>query len=156
MRASTEDPLKNIINYRSAGWKKDLSHVLKSIYQYNYPSHTEEEWNRLKTKSFNYLGQCQEEWKTIKEEKPLQYMPYMERQFQALTSVKLKGLSQFTGWIKPGSYYHGVVAKKDQLHPCLHLAGSVLPRGPQNHPSQTQTLKGGDPHHQSPHAGKGR
>ena len=67
-------------------------------------------------------------------------MPYMERQFQALTSVRLEGLSQFTGWIKPGSYYHGVVARKGQLHLCLHLAGTTLPRVPQIHPSQTEAL----------------
>ena len=67
-------------------------------------------------------------------------MPYMERQFQALTSIKLKGLSQFTGWIKPGSYYHGVVARKVQLHLSLHLAGTALPRGLQICPSQTQTV----------------
>ena len=67
-------------------------------------------------------------------------MPYMESHFQTLTGIKLKGLSQFTGWIKPGSYYHGVVARKGQLHLCLHLAGTVAPRGPQIHPSQTHTV----------------
>ena len=139
MRAST-DPLENIANYRSTGWRKDLSHILRGFYLYNYPSHMEAEWDKLKTKFLNHLGQHQEEWKTIKEETPLEYMPYMERQFLVLTGVKLKGLSQFTGWIKPGSYYHGVVARKGQLHLCLHLAGTVLPRGPQIHPSETQTL----------------
>ena len=139
-RASPGDPLRNIANYRSARWRKDLSHILRSFYHYNYPSHKEEEWNKLKTKFFDYLGQCQEEWKTIKEEKPLQYMPYMEHQFQALTSIKLKGLSQFTEWIKPGSYYHGVVARKGQLHLCLHPAGTAPPRGLQICPSQTQTV----------------
>ena len=67
-------------------------------------------------------------------------MPYMERQFQALTGIRLKGLSQFTWWIKPGSYYYGVVARKGQFHLCLHLAGTVLPRGLQFCPSQTQTV----------------
>ena len=138
-KASSGDPLRNLANYRSAGWRKDLNQILGSFYWYNYPS-CKEEWDKLKTKFFNYLGQHQEEWKTIKEEKPLQYMPYMERQFQTLTSVRLKGLSQFTGWIKPGSYYHGFVARKGQLHLCLHLAGTVLPRGPQICPSQTQAL----------------
>ena len=136
-KASPKDPLKNIANYRSAGWRKDLGHILRSFYCYNYPSHKEEEWKKLRTKFFKYLGQCQEEWKTIKEEKPLEYMPYMEHHFHTLTSVRLKGLSQFTGWIKPGSYYHGVVAKKGQLHLCLHLAGTVLPKGPQICPSQS-------------------
>ena len=134
------DPLRNISNYKSAGWRKDLNHILRSFYRYNYPSHKEEDWDKLKTKFLDYLGQCQEEWKTIKEEEPLQYIPYMEHQFQALTGVRLKGLSQFTGWIKPGSYYHGVVAKKGQLHLCLHLAGAAPPRGSQIHPSQTEAL----------------
>ena len=95
-RAST-DPLENVTNCRSAGWKKDLSHILRSFYWYNYPSHMEEDWNKLKTKFLNHLAWSQDEWKTIKEEEPLQYMPYVEHQFLALTGVKLKGLSQFTG-----------------------------------------------------------
>ena len=73
-------------------------------------------------------------------EMPLQYMPYMEHHFQALTGIRLEGLSQFTGWIKSGSYYHGVVARKGQLHLCLHLAGATPPKGPQIHPSQTQAV----------------
>ena len=67
-------------------------------------------------------------------------MPYMEHHFQALTSIRLKGLSQFTGWIKPGSYYHGVVARKGQLHMCLHLAGTKPPKGPQICPSQSHPV----------------
>ena len=139
-RASPRNPLKNLAHYRSAGWKKDLGHILGSFYHYNYPSHKEVERKKLKTKFFEYLGQHQEEWRAIKEEKPLQYMPYMESHFQALTSIRLKGLSQFTGWIKPGSYYHGVVARKGQLHMCLHLAGTELPNGLQIHPSQTHSV----------------
>ena len=124
MKAFPRNPLKNITNYRSAGWRKDLGHILGSFYHYTYPSHKEVEWNELKTKFLEYLGQCQEEWRTIKEEKPLQYMPYMESCFQALTSIRLKGLSQFTGWIKPGSYYHAVVARQGQIWQELrHLRG---------------------------------
>ena len=140
MRASPRNPLKNLTHYRSAGWKKDLDHILGSFYHYNYPSHKEAEWKKLKTKFFKYLGQCQEEWRAIKEEKPLQYMPYMESHFQALTGIRLKGLSQFTGWIKPGSYYHGFVARKGQLHMCLHLAGTEPPKGTLIHPSQTHSV----------------
>ena len=139
-KSSPGDPLRNLPNYRSAGWRKDLSHTLRGFYRYNYPSCKEEEWDKLKTRFFDYLGQHQEEWKTIKEEEPPQYMPYMEHQFQALTGIRLKRLSQFTGWIKPGSYYHGVVARKGQLHLCLYLAGTMPPRGPQIHPSQTEAL----------------
>ena len=100
----------------------------------------EADWEKLRTKFLNHLGQCQDEWKTIKEETPLEYMPYMECQFLVLTGVRLKGLSQFTRWIKPGSYYHGVVAKKSQLNMCLHLARIPPPMRPQIHPIETQAL----------------
>ena len=135
-KASPRDPLKNLANYRRAGWRKDLGHILRSFYHYNYPSHKEEEWKKLRTKFFEYLVQHQEEWRTIKEEKLLEYMPYMEHHFHTLTGVRLKGLSQFTGWI----YYHGIVAKKGQLHLCLHLAGTAPPKGPQIHPSQSRPV----------------
>ena len=54
-RASPKNPLENISNYRSAGWRKDLSHILGSFYKYNYPSH-KEEWDKLKVKFLDYLG----------------------------------------------------------------------------------------------------
>ena len=34
-KASPGDPLKNISNYKSAGWRKDLNHILKGFYRYN-------------------------------------------------------------------------------------------------------------------------
>ena len=95
---------------------------------------------KLRIKFLNHLGQHQDKWKTIKEEAPLESMPYMEHQFLSLTGVRLKGLSQFTGWIKPGSYYHGVVARKGQLNMCLHLARIPPPTRPQIHPSETRAL----------------
>ena len=73
-------------------------------------------------------------------EDPLQYMPYMERQFHAATGIQLKGLSDFMGWIKRGSYYHGVVARKGQLHRCVHLVGVELPRWPQIIPSESHQV----------------
>ena len=137
MKASPRNPLENVANYQSVGWRKDLDHILGSFYHYNHPSHNKEDWKKLRTRFFKYLGQSQEEWRAFKEDKPLQYMPYMESHFHTLTGIKLTGLSQFTGWIKPGSYYHGVVARKGQLHKCLHLAGTEPPKGPQVHPSQS-------------------
>ena len=64
-------------------------------------------------------------------------MPYMKKHFHAATGIKLKGLSDFTGWIKGGSYYHAVVARKGQLHKCPHQAGVELPRWPQVIPSKS-------------------
>ena len=48
----------------------------------------------------------------------LQYMPYMEEHFYVATGLRLNRLSNFMGWIKRGSYYHGLVARQGQLHKC--------------------------------------
>ena len=64
-------------------------------------------------------------------------MPYMEKHFHAATSITLKRLSDFMGWIKCGSYYHGVVARQGQLHRCPHLVGVELPWWPQVTPSKS-------------------
>ena len=64
-------------------------------------------------------------------------MPYMEKHFHATTGIKLKGLSDFMGWIKHDSYYHAMVARKGQLNKCSHLAGVELQRWLQVTPSES-------------------
>ena len=140
MRAQSKDPLKNVTYYKSTGWRKDLEHILKAYYKHNFTFLKEVEWAKLKDKFFKHLIQCQDEWRSIKENHPLQYMPYMEKHFHAPTSIALKGLSDFTGWIKCGSYYHAVVARKGQLHKCPHLVGVELPRWPQVTPSESHQV----------------
>ena len=61
----------------------------------------------------------------------------MEEQFYAATGIRLEGLVGCTAWIKCGSYYHSVVAQKEQLNKCPHLVGVELPRGPQITPSES-------------------
>ena len=64
----------------------------------------------------------------------------MEEHFYAATGLRLNGLSNFTGWIKWGSYYHRLVARQDQLHKCPHLAGVALSRWPQVTPSESRQV----------------
>ena len=136
MRAP-KDPLKHVAHYRSQGWRKDLDLIFKEYYKYNFSSFKESEWSKLRDKVLDHLLPCQDEWRSIKENDPLQYMPYMEEQFYAATRIRLKGLAKCTRWIKWGSYYHSVVAQKGQLHKCPHLVGIELPRGPQITPSES-------------------
>ena len=91
----------------------------------------------MKEKFFTHLLQCKEEWRDIKENCPMQYMPYMEDHFYAAIGLRLNGLRDFTGWIKQGSYYHGLVARQGHLHMCPHLVGVALPRWPQTTPSES-------------------
>ena len=132
-----KDPLKCVAHYRSQGWRKDLDLIFKVYYKYNFSSFKESEWSNLRDKVLDHLLPCQDEWRSIKENDPLQYMPYMEEQFYAATRIRLKGLAECTRWMKWGSYYHSVVAQKGQLHKCPHLAGIELPRGPQITPSES-------------------
>ena len=92
------------------------------------------------------------EWTDIKELTPLQFMPYVADLFQEVTGKDLQGLSQFTGWIGLGGYYHWKVAQLGLLHACPRLQGQPVPRGPmacpsgQPHPprlTQTETLAAG-------------
>ena len=64
----------------------------------------------------------------------------MEEQFFAATRIWLKGLAECTTWIKRGSYYHSVVARKGQLDQCPHLAGIEPPKGPQITPSESRLV----------------
>ena len=136
MRAP-RDPLEHVAHYRSQGWRKDLDLIFKVYYKYNFSSFKESEWSKLRDKVLDHLLPRQDEWRSIKENDPLQYMPYLEEQFYAATGIRLKGLAECTRWIKWGSYYHSVVASKGQLHKCPHLAGIELPREPQITPSES-------------------
>ena len=135
-----KDPLESVANYRSSGWRKDLDHIFKAYYKYNFTSFKEAEWNKLRDKVLEHLFQCQDKCRSIKETDPLQYMPYMEEHFYATTGIRLKGLAECTRWIKHGSYYHAMVARKGQFHKCPHLVGVELPRWPQITPSESHQV----------------
>ena len=135
-----KDPLRHVTRFRSQGWRKDLDLIFKAYYKYNFSSFKESEWSKIRDKVLDHLLPHQEEWRSIKENDPLQYMPYMEEQFFAATRIQLKGLAECTIWIKRGSYYHSVVARKGQLHKCPHLVGIELPRGPQITPSESHLV----------------
>ena len=139
MRAP-KDPLKRVACFRSQGWRKDLDLIFKAYYKYNFSSFKESEWSKIRDKVLDHLLPCQEEWRSIKENDPLQYMPYMEDQFFAATGIRLKELAECTIWIKWGSYYHSVVAQRGQLHKCPHLVGIEPPRGPQITPSESHLV----------------
>ena len=73
----------------------------------------------------------------LKERCLMEFMAYIEDHFYKATGFHLEGLRSFTGWIKQGSYYNGLVAQQGHLHECPHLAGVALPRWPQVTPSES-------------------
>ena len=75
------------------------------------------------------------EWMDIKELPPLNFMPYVTALFRNITGKDLQGLSEFTGWIGLGGYYHWKLAQLGQLQACPHLQGHLVPNGPIAQPS---------------------
>ena len=91
-RTSSRDPAQLAAKYHSAGWKKDLEHVLRVYYKYNATSFREAEWVRLRDKFFAHFLLHKEEALGIKERCPMDYMPYIEEHFWRATGLRLNGL----------------------------------------------------------------
>ena len=86
------DPARLAAKYHSAGWRKDLEHVLKVYYKHNTTSYKEAECAKVKEEFFAHLLPHKEEALGIKERCPMDYMPYIEDQFWRATGLRLHGL----------------------------------------------------------------
>ena len=125
-RAPDWNPLAKISTHRSGGWKKDLDCYMGAYFRLNYRHEPASKWPELKAKFFEFLIDHHSEWKSIRNNDPLEYLPYMETQFERVTSYKLVGLGACMEWIRAGSYYHWAIARQGQLGRCPHLAGWSL------------------------------
>ena len=133
------DPAKMAAKYHSSGWRRDLDHVLKVYYKHTVQTpFREEEWARAREQFFDRLMPKKAEALAIKEESPLEYMPYITEEFHRATGLYLNDLPEFTLWIKQGSYFHGLLVERGQVQECPHLIGAPLPRWPQPKPSESR------------------
>ena len=137
-RTSGYDPAILAGNYRSSGWQKDLEHVLKVYYRYNLQAPFDElEWIRVRELFFDRFAAKRAEALRIKEESPLDYMPFIAGEFYAVTGIHLHELQDFTRWIKKNSYYHGLLVHQGQIEEIPHLIGEGFPKWPQLKPSES-------------------
>ena len=132
------DPARLAANFCSSGWRKDLEHILRVYYRFSIASFMEAEWARVKERFFDHFIQHKGEALALKEAHPMDFMAYIQDLFYQATGLHLDGLTSFTGWIKRGSYYHGIVAWQGRLHECLHLTGAPLPRWAQVSPNESR------------------
>ena len=137
-RSALHDPAWLAANFCSSGWRKDQEHILWVYYKFSIASFREAEWARVKERFFDHFLQYKEEALALKEACLMDFMAYIQDHFYQATGLHLDGLGNFTGWIKWGSYYHGLVARQGHLHECLHLTGAPLPRWPQVAPSESR------------------
>ena len=133
-RAPEWNPLAKLSTHRSGGWKKDLDCYMGAYFRLNYRQEPASKWPELKARFFQFLVEHHSEWKAIRNNDPLGYLPYMERQFEWVTGYQLVGLGTCTEWIRAGSYYHWVIAQQGQLGRCPRLAGIPPPVGPMTPP----------------------
>ena len=95
------------------------------------------EWARVRELLFDRFIPKKAEALVIKEESPLEYMPFIAKEFHRATGLCLHDLPEFTLWIKRGSYFHGLLVERGQVQECPHLIGALLPRWPQPKPSES-------------------
>ena len=137
-RTQHYDPVILTGNFRSSSWRKDLEHVLKVYYCYNLQAPYDElEWIRVRELFFDHFVAKKAEALRIKEESPLDYMPFIAGEFHVATGKCLHELQDFTRWIKKGSYYHGLLVNRGQIEEIPHLIGEDLPKWPQLKPSES-------------------
>ena len=137
-RPGHPDPAMMVSKYHSSRWKRDLEHVLKVYYKHTMQTpFRESEWARVRELFFDRFTPKKAEALVITEESPLEYMPFIAEEFHRVTGLQLQDLPEFTLWIKRGSYFHGLLVKRGQVHKCPHLIGASLPRWPQPKPSES-------------------
>ena len=109
-RSTLRDPVRLAANFCSSGWRKDLEHILRVYYRFSVASFRESEWSRVKERFFDHFLQHKVEALALKEAWSMDFMTYIQDLFYQVIGLHLDGLASFTGWIKKGSYYHGIIA----------------------------------------------
>ena len=134
--APSDGLMDQMANYVASGLKRDLTHFIGCCWAAKVGSLDQDEWHVAITKFFAVMAKRKaSEWTDIKELMPLQFMPYVAKLFQEVTGQDLQGLSQFTGWIGQGGYYHWRVAQQGLIHHVPHLQRQPMPRTPDACPS---------------------
>ena len=111
-RPRCSDPAVLASKYCSSGWRRDLEHVLKVYYKHSIQApFREQEWARVRELFFDRFIPKKAEALAIKEESPLEYMPFIAEEFYRATGLRLHDLPEFTLWIKKGSYFHGLLVE---------------------------------------------
>ena len=99
--------MDRMANYVASGWKCDLTHFISCCWVAQIGSLEWDEWHVAIAKFLAVMAKRKASESTdIKELMPLQFMPYVARLFKEATGQDLQGLSDFTGWIGQGGYYH--------------------------------------------------
>ena len=129
---------------KSEGWKADYSTFFRYFLRGHYPHITPAQLRQIIEPVLRYLGTHREFWAQLKEEDPLQLMPYLAAVFKRQTGLAFPALAKYMKWIKAGSFYHGIIREREELNHTPHLAHAPAPNMNQRSPNEDALIS----HHQ--------
>ena len=145
----SEDGSKKKNKSKTSCWRKDTPRLMSRFLR----AHPEipisdQERGPMIDKVIDYMAKNQKGWYRMREERPLEYAPYVAETFHRVNQVRLPALANDHSWIVPGSVYHAslVVRKEDRL--VAHLKDAPPPPLNQPRPS-AQALSGHQNHYQT-------
>ena len=112
---------------KSKGWKADYSTFFHYFLQGHFPHIPLAQIRPIYEPVLRYLGTHQEFWARLKEEDPLQLMPYLAAVFKRQTTLALPALAKYKKWIKVGSFYHAIILRHEELNHTPHLVMAQAP-----------------------------
>ena len=134
---------------KATGWKKDTPRLISQVLR----AHPEipisdKERPAMIDKVIAYMAERQAEWYLMREERPLEYAPYVADTFHRVNQVRVPAMAQEHSWIIPGSVYHAALATRHEVHLVEHLKDAPPPLFNQPKPS-VQALCGHVNHYQT-------
>ena len=121
---------------KSEGWKTDYSTFFRYFLQGHFPQIPLAQLRVIYEPVLRYLGTHWEFWARLKEEDPLQLMPYLASVFERKTTLALPALANYKKWIKVGSFYHALILQHEELNHTPHLAMAPAPNMNQRSPNK--------------------
>ena len=121
---------------KSEGWKADYATFFWYYLRGHYPHIPLAQLRAIYEPVLRYLGTHWEFWAVLKEEDPLQLMPYLASVFERKTTLTLPTLANYKKWIKVGSFYHAAILLHEELNHTPHLATAQAPNMNQRSPNE--------------------
>ena len=120
---------------KSEGWKADYATFFRYYHRGHYPQIPLAQLRAIYEQSSGIWGPAGV-LAVLKEEDPLQLMSYLASAFERKTTLALPALANYKKWIKPGSFYHTVILRCEELNHTPHLAMAQAPSMNQRSPNE--------------------
>ena len=115
---------------KSEGWRKDAHRMYAFLLAQSDPDISAEEAEKLITPVLDHMWRSRAWWYWLKEDNPVEFSRLLNDLFQEIHNRRIPGMDSYVKWIKPGSWYHRSVLKREELNRCPHL--QYAPHPPPN------------------------